>query len=75
MKSRTKSTRENLTIDSKSRRISEEGSKQLPKKPRKEEGETRKYLLKTLNLLQSHLKLDRNKNPNPTNAALSASVY
>jgi hypothetical protein len=74
MKSRTKSTRENLTLDSKSQRISEEGIKGGPKKGKKEDGETRKYLLKTLGLLQSHLKLSQ-PNPKATNAALSASVF
>ena len=73
MKSRTKSTRENLTIDSKSRRISDEGTKIL-KKNKKHENQTRKYLIITLNLLQQHLKIDKlDKKSN--NANLSANVY
>jgi len=57
MKSRTKSTREQQTsiLDPKSKRINEEEYKQ-PKKHKKEEGDTRKYLLKTLTLLQQQLK-------------------
>jgi hypothetical protein len=75
MKSRTKSTRENLTIESKYRKVSEEGSKAVKKgNVKREEGDTRKYLLKTLNLLQQHIKISKiDKKSN--NAVLSASVY
>lgn len=73
MKSRTKSTRENLTIESKSRKISEEGSKNK-KGGKKDEAETRKYLLKTLGLLQHNLKAEKIAKKS-TNALLSASVY
>lgn len=73
MKSRTKSTRENLTVDSKSRKISEETNKNK-KNCKKDESETRKYLIKTLALLQQHLKIDKvDKKTN--NSQLSASVY
>ena len=73
MKSRTKSTRENLTIDSKSRKISDEAAR-LKKGTKKEDPETRKYLLKTLSILQQNLKVDKvDKKSN--NARLSASVY
>ena len=72
MKSRTKSTRENLTVDSKSRKISEETNKQK-KSCKKDESETRKYLIKTLALLREHLKIKVDKKAN--NSQLSASVY
>lgn len=75
MKSRTKSTRENLTIESKYRKVSEEGSKAGRKSNiRREEGDTRKYLLKTLSMLQQHIKMVR-VDKKSTNAVLSASVY
>lgn len=47
MKSRTKSTRENITIDSKSRKISDEISRNK-KVNKKDDPETRKNLLRTL---------------------------
>lgn len=73
MKSRTKSTRENLTLDSKSRKISDEAAKNK-KNGRKDDAETKKYLIKTLALLQQHLKIDKiDKKSN--NSQLSASVY
>ncbi len=44
------------------------------KKNKKDEGETRKYLIKTLNLLHQNLKLGK-VDKKSTNANLSASVY
>jgi hypothetical protein len=44
------------------------------KKGKKEEGDTRKYLLKTLGLLQAHLKLEK-VDRKANNATLSASVF
>jgi hypothetical protein len=73
MKSRTKSTRENMTVDSKSRKVSEETNKQK-KNCKKDESETRKYLIKTLALLQQHLKIDK-IDRKTNNSQLSASVY
>lgn len=73
MKSRTKSTREQLTLDSKSRKISEEGNKSK-KAPKKDETETRKYLLKTLTLLQQQVRVEK-PDRKSNNATLSASVY
>ena len=59
MKNRSKSNRESIHPESKSRKVSREGTKPNPKPKQKDEAETRKYLLKTLSLLQHHLKLDK----------------
>lgn len=73
MKSRTKSTRDSAIAGAKSRKISEETSK-TKKNVKKDEIETRKYLLRTLNLLQQNLKCQKvDKKAN--NSTLSASVY
>jgi hypothetical protein len=73
MKSRTKSTRESMPVGTKSRKISEETCKNK-KNCKKDETETRKYLLKTLSLLQQSLKLDKVEKKG-ANSLLSASVY
>lgn len=73
MRSKAKSTRENITLDYKPLKVSEETIK--PKKnPKSDEAETRKYLLKTLALLQQHLKITKiHKTSN--NLQLSSLVY
>jgi len=59
-------------VDSKSRKISDEFSRN--KKGKKDEVETRKYLLKTLSLLQQNVKPEKH-DKKYSNSQLSMSVY
>jgi hypothetical protein len=73
MKSRTKSTRENFTIDSKSRKISDE-QKTHQKSQHNQQSDTRKYLLKTISILQQNIKIPKIDKKTQT-STLSANIY